>query len=54
MKISQIPNEQFTMNQAKEILFTSLIMINSYKFPKMYDRKKLIHFIDDLVEDTFE
>lgn len=50
-KISEILQEQYLMNQANDISFTPAIIIDQYQFPKMYDRKELIHFINDLVED---
>jgi protein-disulfide isomerase len=51
LKINKILHEQFSMNQANNISFTPTIIINQYQFPKMYDQKKLIHFISDLLED---
>lgn len=53
LKISEILQEQYTMNQANEISFTPAITINQYPYPKMYDRKELVHFINDLLEDEF-
>lgn len=53
MKINLILEEQFIMNQVNEISFTPFIIINQYQFPQMYDRKELIHFLNDLIEDTF-
>ncbi|HBK82672.1 MAG TPA: hypothetical protein DDZ41_03610 [Flavobacterium sp.] len=32
---------------------TPLIFINGYSYPKMYERKNLVYFIDDLMEDKF-
>lgn len=51
LKINEILQEQYLMNQAKDISFTPAIIINQFQFPKMYERKELIHFINDLVED---
>lgn len=53
LKISEILQKQYTMNQANEISFTPAITINQYPYPKMYDRKELVHFINDLLEDEF-
>lgn len=54
MKINLILEEQFVMNRVNNILFTPFIIINQHQFPQMYDRKELIHFMNDLIEDTFE
>jgi hypothetical protein len=51
LKIYEILNEQFNWNQENGISFTPTIIINNYFFPKEYDRKELIYFINDLVED---
>ena len=51
LKINEILKEQFFMNQENNITFTPAIIIDQYVFPKQYDRKELIHFINDLVED---
>lgn len=53
LKINEILQEQYLMNQVNAISFTPSIMINQHPFPKMYDRKELIHFINDLLEDVF-
>lgn len=53
LKISEILQEQYLMNQANEISFTPAIIINQYQYPKMYERKDLVHFINDLLEDEF-
>ena len=53
LKINEILQEQYLMNQVNAISFTPSIMINQHQFPKMYDRKELIHFINDLLEDEF-
>jgi Thioredoxin/Vitamin K epoxide reductase family len=52
-KISEILLEQYLMNQANEISFTPALIINQYQYPKMYDRKELVYFINDLVEDEY-
>jgi protein-disulfide isomerase len=53
LKINEILQEQYLMNQANEISFTPAIIINQYQYPKMYERKELVHFINDLLEDEF-
>lgn len=52
-KIDEILQEQLLMNQANNIPFTPAIIINQYMYPKQYDRKDLIYFIDDLIEEEF-
>ncbi|MFV7235503.1 thioredoxin domain-containing protein [Flavobacterium sp. ZB4R12] len=51
LKINEILDEQYNWNQENNILFTPEIIINQYVFPKQYDRKELIYFINDLLED---
>lgn len=51
LNIYEILDEQFNWNQENGISFTPAIIINNYFFPKEYDRKELIHFINDLAED---
>lgn len=51
LKMNEILNEQYNWNQENNILFTPEIIINQYVFPKQYDRKELIYFINDLSED---
>lgn len=53
LKISEILQEQYMMNQANEISFTPAIIINQYQYPKMFDRNELVYFINDLVEDEY-
>lgn len=49
--INEILKEQFQWNQANDLTYTPAILINQYIFPKQYDRKDLIHFINDLSDD---
>jgi protein-disulfide isomerase len=51
LKIAEILKEQYLMNQSNVIAFTPAIFINQYQYPKMYDRKELLYFINDLLED---
>jgi protein-disulfide isomerase len=51
LNVYEILDEQFNWNQKNGISFTPTIIINNYFFPKEYDRKELIHFINDLAED---
>lgn len=51
LKIGEILHGQFLMNKANNISFTPTIIIDQYIFPKIYDRKELIYFIHDLLED---
>jgi len=51
LKINEILNEQFRWNQKNDFTYTPAILINQYVFPKQYDRKELIHFINDLSDD---
>lgn len=51
LKISEILKEQYLMNQDNKISFTPAIIINQYQYPKMYDRKELVYFVNDLLED---
>lgn len=53
LKINDILQEQYLMNQANEISFTPAIIINQHLYPKMYERKELVYFINDLLEDEF-
>lgn len=39
------------MNLENDIQFTPTILINNLQYPRMYDRKELIYFIRDLLED---
>jgi protein-disulfide isomerase len=51
LKINEILQEQYLMNQDSKISFTPAIIINQYQYPKMYDRKDLLYFVNDLLED---
>jgi protein-disulfide isomerase/uncharacterized membrane protein len=51
LKLNLILDEQFNWNQANNLSYTPAIIINNYIFPKQYDRKNLIHFINDLSDD---
>jgi Thioredoxin/Vitamin K epoxide reductase family len=51
LKLNLILEEQFNWNQVNEINYTPAIMINNYIYPKQYDSKNLIHFINDLSDD---
>jgi uncharacterized membrane protein len=51
LKINEILQEQYLMNQTNEIAFTPAIIINQYQYPKIYDRAELVYFINDLIED---
>lgn len=48
----QILKEQFAWNQANNLNFTPAIIINSFLFPKEFDRKQLSYFINDLIDDS--
>jgi hypothetical protein len=51
LKLNLILDEQFNWNQTNDLSYTPAIIINNYVFPKQYERKELIHFINDLSED---
>lgn len=51
MLINEILNAHFNSNLENNLIFTPEIIINNYLFPKQYDKKKLIQFIDNLSED---
>jgi hypothetical protein len=50
-KIDEILNAQFNSNLENNLIFAPEIIINKYLFPRQYDRKNLIHFINELSED---
>jgi hypothetical protein len=51
-KIDAILNLHNNWCKDNIITFTPNIFIQGYQFPEMYDRKELIYFINDLVEDS--
>lgn len=52
LRINEILNQQYLLNQNNNINFTPCIIINNKVFPKMYDRKDLIYFIPELINKT--
>ncbi len=50
-RADEILNDQFMMNEENDIQLTPTILINNFQYPRMYDRKELIYFIEDLIED---
>jgi len=50
-RINEMLDQQHFLNYSNKISFTPAILINNCHFPKAYDRKDLIYFINDLLED---
>ncbi len=44
--------EQHQQNTNNKIQFTPTVFINEYSYPIIYDKKDILLFIDDLLEDT--
>lgn len=51
LRINQILNQQFIINQNNNINFTPCIVINDKIYPKFYDRKDLIYYLQELIEE---
>lgn len=51
MRINQILENQYEMNQLNKISFTPALIINQYLYPQIYDINDLYFFINDLIED---
>jgi hypothetical protein len=52
MKINLILEEQSSWNKKNNLTYTPALVINGYTFPKKnYERKDLVHFMNDLLED---
>ncbi|QSB29143.1 hypothetical protein [Flavobacterium sp. CLA17] len=49
--IKEILSKQFTCNIENHLFFAPIFSINQYLYPKQYDYKKLINFIEELSED---
>lgn len=46
-------NNQYKWCKENDYNFTPAIFVNGYEFPKIYDRKNLEFYINELVEDSF-
>lgn len=51
LQINDILYQQHNWNQENKITYTPAIIINNHLFPKEYDRKDLIYFINDLEDE---
>lgn len=49
--IKEILKDQFRSNIEDNLFFAPIFIINQYIYPKQYDYKKLINFIEELSED---
>ncbi|MDI9312326.1 MAG: vitamin K epoxide reductase family protein [Limnohabitans sp.] len=52
LRINEILNQQYLLNQRNNINFTPCIIVSNKIFPKMYDRKDLIYFIPELINEV--
>ena len=50
--IKEILSKQFTCNIENHLFFAPIFSINQYLYPKQYDYKKLINFIEELSDDS--
>lgn len=49
--LKEILSEQFRSNTENNLFFAPIFIINQYIYPKQYDYKKLLNFIEELSED---